>query len=578
MSPATSMETENVEAICSSQRTHSRSGHGVSSFLPASTRCIMIAELQWIIFDLVAPPNMPTLLALALTCKSFTEPALDLLWRHLGGLDPLIRCLPQSLWKQDGKKLEFQRTMTLDDWSIFCKYNYRIHSLVNQCHVEDSEDTILSTEIWRAISCPSFSLPLLPNLTSLTWTEASDETFQYIRLFVTPQLTMLKISALPLSFDGPSFTFGPSEQSIFLSIAHSCPSVSHFDFDIDDDDSIESVGDTSTVLQCWSRLTSVRTRTVSEAAILHLSNLPSLQVLECQLPATPISTEAQKLLQRPVFCALQELDVTCKNLISPAALFEKLAITPKSLSFTISHGVDSAWALPGLISHLSNACTHSSLQNVRLTIQVDDHPAGPDASIGAAAFQPLFAFRNIRVFDFEADGCCIVRMDDAALLQVAKAWPYLEELYISRYSHSRHQVTPYAFVSLLRHCPRLVSVAVTIDWSTIDVHTIPPDVPYRGFSQKALSNLYTGGSKIKNSISIAAFISAIAPNVRSIEGQKGSRRWEIVQELLETLPMVREQGRRMILNGLKQGYYGLHSRDADNEEASADGDVCEERF
>ncbi|KAG1775517.1 hypothetical protein EV702DRAFT_1117093 [Suillus placidus] len=170
---------------------------------------------------------------------------------------------------------EFQRTMTLDDWSIFCKYNYRIHSLVNQCHEEDSEDTILSTEIWRAISCPSFSLPLLPNLTSLTWTEASDETFQYIRLFVTSQLTMLKISALPLSFYGPSFTFGPSEQSIFLSIAHSCPSVSHFDFDTDDDDSIESVGDTSTVLQCWSRLTSVRTRTVSEAAIPHLSNLPN---------------------------------------------------------------------------------------------------------------------------------------------------------------------------------------------------------------------------------------------------------------------------------------------------------------
>ncbi|KAG1775518.1 hypothetical protein EV702DRAFT_972950 [Suillus placidus] len=134
---------------------------------------------------------------------------------------------------------------------------------------------------------------------------------------------------------------------------------------------------------------------------------------------------------------------------------------------------------------------------------------------------------------------------------MAKAWPYLEELYISRYSCSRHQVTPYAFVSLLRHCPRLVSVAVTIDWSTIDVHTIPPDVPYQGFSQKALSNLFTGGSKIKNPTSIAAFISAIAPNVRSIEGPEGpegSRRWEIVQDLLETLPMVREQGRRMILN------------------------------
>ncbi|KAG1791798.1 uncharacterized protein BJ212DRAFT_1293645 [Suillus subaureus] len=49
-----------------------------------------------------------TLLALALTCKSFTEPALDLLWRHLDRLEPLIRCLPQSLWKWNWKKLVSQ--------------------------------------------------------------------------------------------------------------------------------------------------------------------------------------------------------------------------------------------------------------------------------------------------------------------------------------------------------------------------------------------------------------------------------------------------------------------------------------
>lgn len=134
----------------------------------------MIGELRWKIFELVALPDMPvsnilgrpsesswetddvddefsfmreSLLALALTCKSFAGPALDLLWRHLGGLEPLIKYLPQSLWKQDGKKLEFQRTMTLDDWSIFCKYNHRVRSLLNQCYVKHSKDTICSTKI-----------------------------------------------------------------------------------------------------------------------------------------------------------------------------------------------------------------------------------------------------------------------------------------------------------------------------------------------------------------------------------------------------------------------------------------------
>jgi hypothetical protein len=46
-----------------------------------------------------------TFLALALTCKSFTGMALDLLWKDLDNFSPLIRCLPPSLWKIDKKEL-----------------------------------------------------------------------------------------------------------------------------------------------------------------------------------------------------------------------------------------------------------------------------------------------------------------------------------------------------------------------------------------------------------------------------------------------------------------------------------------
>ncbi|KAG2028773.1 hypothetical protein BDR03DRAFT_976325 [Suillus americanus] len=88
------MVAESVEC----QRAHN--GSNVASFLSASTRCIMIAELRWKIFDLVAPPNMPvntvgrlpefewgmdskltfmrkSLLALAVTC-------MDLRWIFCG--------------------------------------------------------------------------------------------------------------------------------------------------------------------------------------------------------------------------------------------------------------------------------------------------------------------------------------------------------------------------------------------------------------------------------------------------------------------------------------------------------------
>ncbi|KAG1837625.1 hypothetical protein DFJ58DRAFT_620385, partial [Suillus subalutaceus] len=74
-------------------------------------RCISgLPELRCTIFQLVHDAQSDnykarrignkTLVALALTCKSFTEPALKLLWQDLPGLAPLIKCLPRSLWKQ----------------------------------------------------------------------------------------------------------------------------------------------------------------------------------------------------------------------------------------------------------------------------------------------------------------------------------------------------------------------------------------------------------------------------------------------------------------------------------------------
>jgi hypothetical protein len=70
--------------------------------------------------------------------------------------------------------------MTFDDWSIFCKYNYRVRSLMFCMNLEPYR---VSTEVWGALECPPFSLPLLPNLTSLSW-DAPSGPFSYIRSFV----------------------------------------------------------------------------------------------------------------------------------------------------------------------------------------------------------------------------------------------------------------------------------------------------------------------------------------------------------------------------------------------------------
>jgi hypothetical protein len=100
--------TASMEAEGSLHRdSHQRRGNnGITPSLPASARTMSISELRQEIFQLVdrKRSRKKTLLALAVTCKLFTGPALDLLWRELDSFAPLIRCLPPSLWKLD--KLE----------------------------------------------------------------------------------------------------------------------------------------------------------------------------------------------------------------------------------------------------------------------------------------------------------------------------------------------------------------------------------------------------------------------------------------------------------------------------------------
>lgn len=425
--------------------------------------------------------------------------------------------------------------MTFDDWSIFCKYNHRVRSLrANRYPVAD-------TEIWHNLSCPPFLPPLLPNLVSLMWKSDNTELFSYMWLFATPKLRRLDIFTK---------TFDPSEHSVFSLISMLCPSVSHFNFN-----SIRNSADTSTALQRWSHLTSVITREVSEAAILHLFKLPSLRVLEFHLPPTPMSANTKKLLQCSKLCALQELTVSCSSLVLIDAFFEDLFIAPKLISFRIIGGMDSAGALLNLICRVSDTCAHNSLEQIRLTFI--DLLAGHNTSIGLALFKPLFAFHNLRKLDFDAEYGGVVRWNDYVLLEMAQAWPLLEELQLNKFSHSNHSITPDTFVSLLQHCPRLVSVAVIINWTTIDRQDISSDVPYQGFAHKELSRAFFGSPRIHHPARIAAFISAVAPKVKEILSWIDSRnhrscekhltRWKVVEDLVKCFSKVREQQRRLML-------------------------------
>ena len=393
--------------------------------------------------------------------------------------------------------------MNADDWSIFCKYNHRVHS-IDMAH----ESGHGCTQIWDELGHPPFSLPLLPNLTSLTWSVYNGE-YPGIQLFATQTLTTFNIHG-PVVRSRWSESYGAtSVHSILSRISTLCPSLSHFSFH-----GLSSIC-TSTALQCWPHLLSVRTGTVSNAAILHLAGLSSLQELHIELLPIPIDAETRKLLQCPAFCALRELSVT-GSLPLLDTFLGALSIAPKILSIIIEDSdnivsnVTEDFAV--LVTHISNACAHGALEDLQIYAKKYAYN-----TLNGTAFEPLCAFHNLRKFHFRAQQN--VRLEDTILVRMAKAWPHLEYLAI----HAREDndivdcgdTTVYSFISLLQHCPRLNSVAIAIDWSALDQRYVFKQLLHQGFVHDTLTTANFCRSRIRYTKRVAAFIAAITPKLKN---------------------------------------------------------------
>ena len=64
--------------------------------------CLNVDEiLRLIARELVQSELNATAVSLACCCRSFEDPALDVLWEMQYRLTPLLKCFPQEVWKEE---------------------------------------------------------------------------------------------------------------------------------------------------------------------------------------------------------------------------------------------------------------------------------------------------------------------------------------------------------------------------------------------------------------------------------------------------------------------------------------------
>ena len=521
-------------------------------------RCLLVPEILYQIFDFLLPrqTNASTLIALAITCKAFQHPALDILWKDLDDpLPPLVQCLPRDLWERDDQQIvseilsptygssrsfsdlrdqHLRRSFVEADLLTMRSYASRVRTF---CSNTCSE--VLHIDTYRAISLAA-ETPLMPNLRSLAWCAKFDQYFPYITLFLgAPQLTRININ----------FYESSSRLSLLprLKVLH--PSIKEAIIDYADSPTMQAVEAISGLVCSWGSLTTLTCGPLTAGAWVHLSALPALRSLNTTLPAIDVTGIAF----RCSFDALQLLKLSKLHLLMPCVtLINRMAPSHlKSLIINLPTSFTSA-ELRELFECLRKNTRH--LQELSIQGFMPLSPQSEGHTIKSNTLKPLFSLPklvSIRLFPN-----CSFNLDDMTLSQMAPSWPSLKTLILGS-EHGwkrRSKLTLKSLLIILVHCPDLQELGIVIDATKVDWN--PIGKPGGGFSHTTLTELHMGDSRVTSATMVGAFLSDIVPRVTTITawqtvemetregGKKYQRRWEEVQRLLSTFAMVREQERQ----------------------------------
>ncbi|OAX31464.1 hypothetical protein K503DRAFT_82105 [Rhizopogon vinicolor AM-OR11-026] len=148
--------------------------------------------------------------ALASTCRAFEHPALDVLWRDLQSMQPLVKCLPSDLFDFDQGCRVLQKPLDANMWETLRKYTTRVYSIRQTCR-----SSIMECLSQLMLPCPFIPASLFPHLRKLTWyTEGTQYAAEFLRMTLVPSLMFLDMRV-----SSPSVTF----LSVLSTLGTSCP-------------------------------------------------------------------------------------------------------------------------------------------------------------------------------------------------------------------------------------------------------------------------------------------------------------------------------------------------------------------
>ena len=160
--------------------------------------------LELVVRELVASEAKGTAVSLACCCRNFEGPVLDQLWETQDRIIPLLKCLPQEVWKEEQENFVSQlitlhsldlkihlkvspKNPTTVEWASFLKYTRRMRIL-------EVDPWALASEILLSLQLRTANGQFLPRLQSFKCKGADEDNIPFFPLFLSPATTSVYIS------------------------------------------------------------------------------------------------------------------------------------------------------------------------------------------------------------------------------------------------------------------------------------------------------------------------------------------------------------------------------------------------
>lgn len=388
---------------------------------------------------------------------------------------------------------------------------------------------------------------LLPKLRKLTWRYADENIFQYIHLFLGPNLAVLSIGLDPSSI---------IQLSLLCTLPQRHPHIQRLEV-ISFAEGTAVLRDALTDAVCiWHELRALTVPDLTPTMLAHLSNLPNLSLIN--ISSASAQSNYPKLSNSLGFPALQALIFDfCDCLKAATATVEAMSSKSCHLQALIMKYIQTStmdeWKY--LFSAAQKHCNHGSLRNISMSDN-DFETGDPVQRLKIDTLRPLFVFSNLSRLTLNPDGG--VDLSDADLRELAQSCPHLKhlELGMNFPGHPLPRTTLSGLVCVAQHCPFLHTLCILVDARTSPAVT--DSRPGGGVRHTSLVSLGIGGSPIGSEVGVAVFLSDLFPCVRSVDAmthvfdedipetepiQEWNRVWDKVNDLLPILAAVRNQER-----------------------------------